>query len=122
MNIKSKDEGTEGVPVENSLDNTIEVTQKRRSIETGRIKIGSPNEVLATQVLVVSDNVASWVWLNTLMGARRVWIFVTDPASWSFDWGWSEAIEVIGFKTIAIAIYLIGTDEWNYAWCLIQGG
>ena len=122
MNIKSKDEGTEGVPVENSLDNTIEVTQKRRSIETGRIKIGSTNEVLATEVLVVSDNVASWVWLNTLMGARRVGIFVSDPDSWSFDWGWSEAIEVIGFKTIAIAIYLIGTDEWNYAWCLIQGG
>ena len=36
------------MPGENSLENTIEGTHKGRSIDMGRLKIGSPNKVLAT--------------------------------------------------------------------------
>ena len=49
------------MPGENSSENTIEVTQKGIYIEMGRIKIGQPNKVLAAEVLVVIENVASWV-------------------------------------------------------------
>ena len=46
-----------------------------RYIEMGRLKTISPNEVLATEILVISKNVASWVWLTPLLGARRVGLF-----------------------------------------------
>ena len=87
----------------------------------GRLKIGSSNEVLATEVLVVSKNVASWVWLTPLLGYRRVGIFLSEPVSWSFSGVWKEsAIEVVGLRTLANAIHSIGTEDWNYALCLIQ--
>ena len=49
----------------------------------GRLKTGSSNEVLATDILVVSENVSSWVCLNPLLGSRRVRMFVSEPVSWS---------------------------------------
>ena len=58
-----------------------------KAIEIGRLKIEPPNNVAATEVLVVSDNVASWVWLTYLLGARRVVIFVSDPVSWISIYG-----------------------------------
>ena len=64
---------------------------------------------------MVSENMASWVWLTPLIGAKIVGIFVLDPVSWSFTGGWKEAaIEVIGFRTLVRYIYSIGTEEWNY--------
>ena len=77
MNITSEVGGTEGVLGEKYLENNIEGTKKGRYIDMRRLKTGSPNEVLATEVLVVSKNVASWVWLTPLIGARRVGIFVS---------------------------------------------
>ena len=63
------------------MENTIEGTQKGRYIEMGRLKIGFPNKVLATEVLLVSDNVVFCVWLTPLLGASRVGIFVSEPGS-----------------------------------------
>ena len=64
---------------------------------------------------MVSENVASWVCLNTLLGASRVGIFVSVPVSWSIFGGWGEAsIEVIRFRTIASAIHSINIEYWNY--------
>ena len=88
MTVKAEDGGTEGVPGENSLKNTVEGTKNGRYIDMGRLKTVSPNEVLATEVLVVSENVASWVWLTPLLGARIFGIFLSDPVSWSFYGGW----------------------------------
>ena len=65
----------------------------------GRLKKGASNEVIATKVLVVRKNVASWMWLTPLLGERIVGIFVSDTVSWSISRGWIESfIEVIGFK------------------------
>ena len=61
MNFQAENGGTEGVPGENSVENTISVTKGGRSIEMVRFKTGSSKEVLATEVLVVRNNVASWV-------------------------------------------------------------
>ena len=88
----------------------------------GRLKIGSPNKVLAIEVLVVSDNLASWVLLNPMLGGSRVEIFVSDPVSWSSTWGWIESIESISLRNLEITIHSIGTDGWKYSLCLIQGG
>ena len=63
-------------------------TKKGMSKDIGRLKTGSTNEVMATEVLVVSENVASWVWLTPLLGARIFGIFLSDPVSWSFYGGW----------------------------------
>ena len=71
MAVKTEDEGNYGVPGDKLLENIIEGTQKERYIEMVRLKIGSPNEVITTEVLVVSENVASWVWLNPLLGYRK---------------------------------------------------
>ena len=92
MAVKTEDEGNYGVPGDKLLENIIEGTQKERYIEMVRLKIGSPNEVIKTEVLVVSENVASWVRLTPLIGARRVGIFVSETVSWIFDWVWREAI------------------------------
>ena len=92
MAVKTEYEGNYGVPGDKLLENIIEGTQKGRSIEMVRLKVGSPNEVITTEVLVVSENVASWVRLTPLIGARRVGIFVSETVSWSFDWVWREAI------------------------------
>ena len=65
----------------------------------GRLKKGASNEVIATEVLVVRKNVASWMWLTPILGDRRVGIFVSGTVSWSIYRGWIESfIEVIGFK------------------------
>ena len=40
MTVKTEDDVTEGVLGENSLENTIEVTQKGRYIEMGSLNIG----------------------------------------------------------------------------------
>ena len=54
--------------------------------------------------------------------ARRVGILVSDPVSWIIVGGWREAvIEVMGFRNLASSNYSIGTEECNYALCLIQG-
>ena len=58
------------MPGENSLKNTIECTHKGRYIEMGRIKIILLNKVPAIEVLVVSENVASW------MGLTKSWTMV----------------------------------------------
>ena len=78
------------------MDNTIEGTKEVRSIEMVRLKTVSPNEVLATEVLVVIDNVASWKWLTPLIRDRRVGIFLSEPFCWNFYGRWRKsAIEVI---------------------------
>ena len=88
----------------------------------GRVNIGSPNKVLATEVLVVSENVPSWAWLSPRLGASRVDLFVLESVSWSYVWEWRESIKVIKFSDQARAIHTIGTDEWNYFLWIIQGG
>ena len=114
MNVKAEYWGTEGVPGDTSMGNTIGGTKKGRYIYMGRPKTGSSNEVLATEVLMISENVLSWVCLTPLLGVRRVGIFVSEPISLSFSKGWREAvIEVIGFRNIARDIHSIGTVEWN---------
>ena len=67
MTFKENDGVTEGVTGENSVENTIYGTKGGRYIYIVRLKTGSSNEVLATEVLVVSNNVASWVWLIPLL-------------------------------------------------------
>ena len=47
----------------------------------GRLKIGLPNKSLATEVLVVSDNMVSWVWLTPIIVARIFGLFVSEPVS-----------------------------------------
>ena len=69
-------------------DKTIEVTKRGRSIYMGRLKNGSPNEVLDTEVLVVRENVAPWVWLTPMIGDRRVGLFVSEIVSWIIAGGW----------------------------------
>ena len=110
------------MPGENSSENTIEGNQKGRSTEMGRLKKGSPDKVTGTEVLMVSENVASWVWLTSLLGSSRFGVVVSEPVSWSYTWGCKEAIEVIRFRTLSRAIHSMGTDDWNYALFLIQGG
>ena len=88
MTVKAEYGGTESVTGDNSVKNTIEGTKEGRSIEMGRIKILSSNEVMTTEVLVVSKNVSSWVWLTPLLGARIVGLFVSDTVSYSFDGRW----------------------------------
>ena len=61
------------MPGENSLENNIEGTQKGRYIEMGRLTIGSPNKVLPTEVLVVSDNVASCVRFTPYDRIQESW-------------------------------------------------
>ena len=46
------------MPGENSSENTTDGTKRRRSIDMVRLKNRSSNEVMATEVLVVSKNVA----------------------------------------------------------------
>ena len=75
-----------------------------------RLKIVSPNKVPATEVLVDSENVASWVWLNPLIGSRRVGLFLSEPVSWIYTWICKEAIEVIMFRTLESAIHSIVID------------
>ena len=69
------------------MENNIEGTKEGRYIEMGRLKTGSSNEVMTTEVLVVSENVASWLWLKPLLGSRRVGLFESEPVSWSFYGG-----------------------------------
>ena len=88
MTVKAEYGGTESVTGDNSVKNTIEGTKEGRSIEMGRIKILSSNEVMTTEVLVVSKNVSSWVWLTPLLGSRIVGLFVSDTVSYSFDGRW----------------------------------
>ena len=71
---------------------------------------------------MVSDNVTSWVWLNYLLGSRRVGLFVLEPVSWIYAWWWEEAIEIIKFRALESAIHSIVTDEWKYSLFLIQVG
>ena len=121
MTVKTEDGGTDGMSGEKSVDSTIEVTKRGSSIDMGRLKNGSSNEVLTTEVLVVSKNVEPWVWLNPIIGARRLGIFLSEPVSWSICGGWREAaIEVIGLRTLSITTHSLGMEEWNYALCLIQ--
>ena len=78
----------------------------------GRLNTGSPNELLATEVLVVRENMVSWVWLNPMLGARRVGLFLSEPVSWSFSGGQREEdIGIIRFRTLSSAIHSIGTEE-----------
>ena len=96
------------------MDNTIEGNKGGRSIYMGRLKNGSSNELLATEFLVVRDNVTYWVCLTPMIVSRRVGLFLSDPVSWIIDGGWRESdIEVIGLRTIASAIHSIGTEYWN---------
>ena len=81
MTVKSGDVVNEGVPREKSAENTIEGTKGGIFIEVGRLKMGTSNRVPSTEVLVVSTNLESWLWLNPLVGSRRVWLFVSDRAS-----------------------------------------
>ena len=77
-----------------------------------RLKIVSPNKVPATEVLVDSENVASWVWLNPLIGSRRVGLFLSEPVGWSFSGGQREEdIGIIRFRTLSSAIHSIGMEE-----------
>ena len=59
------------------MNNTIEGNKGGSSIEMIRLKTGSSNEVLATEVLLVIKNVVSWLWLTPLIVSRRVGIFVS---------------------------------------------
>ena len=61
MVVKVKDGVTEGITGEKSLENTVEGHKVGVSIEMGSLKTVSSNEVLSTEFLVVSKNVASWV-------------------------------------------------------------
>ena len=54
----------------------------------GRPETGSSNDVMETKVLVVSENVVSWVGMNPLLGAKRVGLFVSEPISSCFPGGW----------------------------------
>ena len=104
------------------MENISVATKWRSYIDRGRLRTGASNEVISTEVLVVNENVGSWVWPTPLIGARRVWLFVSDPVSWSIDWGCIEAFfELIRFRTLSSAIHSIGTEEWNYTLRLIQG-
>ena len=68
----------------------------------GTLKKLASNELIAIEVLVVSENMASWLWLTPLIGARRVGLFVSEPVSWSTAGGCREvSFEVIGFSTPA---------------------
>ena len=99
MTIKEKGGVNEGVLGENSAENTVDGTKGGRSIDTGRLKTGSSNEVIATEVLVVINIVASWVWFTPLIGARRVEIFLSELFSWSISGGWREtAIKIHQFQ------------------------
>ena len=72
----------------------------------GRLKTGASNEVLSTEVLVVSYIEASWVCLAPLIGASRVGLFLLEPVSCIIARGWIElSFEVIGFRTLASAIH-----------------
>ena len=111
MSVKAEYGGTEGVTGDNLLENTIYVPKEGRSIDMERLKIGLSNKVLATEVLVVSNNVASWVWLTPLLGSRIVGIFLSETVSWIFPGGWREAaIQVIGCMTLVNAIHTIGME------------
>ena len=61
LTVKAEDEGNDGVTGEKPLENTIEGKHKGISIYTGRLKIGPPNKLPATEVLVVRKNLTSWV-------------------------------------------------------------
>ena len=70
------------MPVDNSVENTIEVTERGGYIYMGRLKMESSNGVLATKVWVVSENVLSRLWLTPLLGSWRVGVFLSETASW----------------------------------------
>ena len=122
LTVKAGYGGTEGVPGENLVQNTIEGTKGGRYIYMRRLKTGASNEVPATEVLVVRNNLASWAWLTPMLGSRRVGLFVSEQVIWIIAGGWIESsIGVIGFRTLASAIHSIGMEKWNYALCLIKG-
>ena len=87
-----------------------------------RFKMGALNGVIATEVLVVSKNAVSWLWLTPLLVSMIIGLFVSEPASWSISGGGRElSVEIIRFRTLESDIYSVGTEKWNYILCQIQG-
>ena len=69
------------------------------------------NGLVVVEVLVVSENLASWLWHTPLLGASRVGIFVSETAIWNIFGGGSETSdEIIRFGTLAITIHSVGTE------------
>ena len=59
------------------MEKINEGTDRGGSIDMVSLTVGASNGVLATEVLVVSENVVSWLFLTDLLGDSRVEIFVS---------------------------------------------
>ena len=59
------------------MEKINEGTDRGGSIDMVSLTVGASNGVLATEVLVVSENVVSWLFLTDPLGDSRVEIFVS---------------------------------------------
>ena len=59
------------------MEKINEGTDRGGSIDMVSLTVGASNGVLATEILVVSENVVSWLFLTDPLGDSRVEIFVS---------------------------------------------
>ena len=94
--------------------------QERRVVEQGVIYRDKQGLAAWAQVLIVSERIAPWSWLVSLLSAGTMGFYIASPILRN-DYVGRQDIQITQYDSMADLMKDVSNDLWDGGLCLIQG-